>query len=338
MLRRSRPAPARRSDSARRRDARRIAAFVLLGVLAGGCGKEDDVTQVPDCGGSNLIAFASDRNGRSQIFLYDTPSGEYRLLQGLDNGASADRNPSITRDARYIAFERSGGSSGVDVLVFDRCAGAIAPVSGLNTVGDETDPAFTGDGLKLAFARDTLGHRRLRLFDGQNDRYVPLPGIDAPAGFDDWAPSSNQSGSKIAFVSNRNGNDDVFVYDAAGDSLLALPDLVSPEQDTDPWLTPDGNWLAFASSRAGGSGLLDIRLYDLQTKTFITLDTAVNSAQDDRGPTLSPDANVVLFVSNRSVTLGGFDLFIHLRSGTGVERPSGASSAGSDESPALVWP
>jgi len=335
MVRRWLPAPMRR-----RRIARGTIACALLAALAvPGCGKEDDVTPAPDCGGSNMIAFASDRNGRSQVFLYDTQLAQYRLLTGLDDGVHPDRDPSITRDARYIAFESTRGTSGADLFVYDRCAAAIAPVSGLNSAGDETDPAFTGDGFRLAYARDTLGSRRIRLYDGQLDRFVPLPGIDAGPSFEDWGPSPDQTGARIAFVSNRNGNDDILVYDASGDSLLDLPNLNSPGQETDPWLTPDGAWLAFASSRAGGAGLLDIYLYDMQTKTFITLDAAVNTPQDEHSPTTSIDSNVIVFASDRTGTLGGLDLWLTLRSTPGtVIQPSASGSSSDDETPCLVWP
>jgi Tol biopolymer transport system component len=322
----------------------RIGALVAgLGVLLGlgACSTENTTSPLIDCGGTRLLIFASDRGqtGQYDVMLYDLDGSGFRLLQGLNSKVVDNLNPAITSDAQYVAFvsAASGGAGGDDIQIYDRCAAAFSTRGSVNSSGDEGDPAFTYDGLNLAFVRDTLGQRRIRMLHGPSDKLVALPGLEA-TGFDDHSPSPNVDGTIIAFVSNRAGSDDVFVYDAAGDSVRNIPDLASSADDVDPWLTPNGRWLAFASNRSGGSGDFDIYLYDLQLSSFVTTDDTLNTASVERNPTLSNDADLIVFQSDRTGTLGRIDLWNSTRSTGTVGRSPGESSAGDDIQPCLVWP
>jgi len=185
--------------------------------------------------------------------------------------------------------------------------------------------------------RDTLGHRRIRLLDGPGDQLVPLPGLDAPAAYDDWDPSPDRTGAFIAFVSNRNGNPDVFVYDAGGDSVLALPTLASAAIELDPSLTPDGRYLAFASDRGTGQGGLDLFVYDLTLRTYLIL-TGLNGPGNEQKPSLSPDGGILAFQSDRAGGLGQSDIWIYSRAAATVTQAGGLGSADDDVEPSLKWP
>jgi Tol biopolymer transport system component len=315
--------------------ARGIAACALALLLAG-CGGDTVAPPVQQFG-RNLIAFASDRNGTFDIFLYDLDGLLLYTLPGLNDATAAERRPSLGADAQVLAFvtDRAGGG---DILIYDLTTSQLAATPPINSAGREDEPAFTGNALALVFVRDTLGVRRIRYFNGVSDRFVPLPGIDAPGAASDWAPAPDLNAAYIAFVSDRNGNPDVFVYDAAGDSLLDLPDLVSDSTDTEPALTPDGRYLAFASTRAGGSGGFDLYLYDLQTKAFVTLAAALNTAAAERNPSLSSDANVISFESDRAAGFGQFDVWNYARSSGNIGQGLNQSSAAADVEPSLRWP
>jgi Tol biopolymer transport system component len=160
--------------------------------------------------------------------------------------------------------------------------------------------------------------------------------MDTSGVYQDHSPSLDETGGLIAFVSTRRGDPDVLVYDAAGKSLLALPDLAGPASDVDPWITPEGRHLAFASDRAGGSGGYDLYLYDLQARAFVALDPEVNTAATERRPALDPDASRIVFESDRTGTQGDRDLWIHVRTPAATTR-AGASGPGTDIQPYLVW-
>jgi len=312
----------------------------LLGLVCS-CGKESPIPTPPDCGGMRLLLYASDRTqatGQYDIFIYDLEAQGFRLLPGLNSATLPDLNPTLTSDARVVAYERTAGGAGSDILLYNRCTGTMVPQPELNTVGNETDPAFSYDALRLAFVRDTLGLRRVRLLHGPTDRLIPLPALDTSGTYSDWAPAPDRTASLIAFVSDRNGNPDVFVYDRAADSLLDLPDLISDSTDTDPWLTPDGFYLCLASSRAGGAGGLDLLLYNLSTRTLVTLDPGLNTDKTERHPALNAAGDVIVFESDRTGSKGKRDVWTHTRSSGQTSQGVEQSSVSDETQPFLLWP
>ncbi|MBI5709253.1 MAG: PD40 domain-containing protein [Candidatus Eisenbacteria bacterium] len=324
----------------------RSRAALLVAVLAAaigiGCGKTNSTTGISACdtGGLHLIAFASDRNqaaGQCDIYLYDMDGSGFRLLRNLNGPAVADSTPALSSDGLFIAFVSVRGTSGADIWLYDRSRCAVSPIPGVNTSGDETQPVFTGDGLRLAFVRDTLGRHQIRLINGLNLNYsfVPLPGLDTTATASDWSPAPDRTGGAIAFVSDRDGGPDIFVYDRSGDSLISLPGLNSPADDLEPTLTPDAHWMCFASNRAGGDGGYDLYLYDLTTRTLVALPN-LNSAFDERRPSISPNGNVIAFQTARGGT--GWDVLYYSRSGSLLANPAPLASAGSDLHPSLRYP
>jgi Tol biopolymer transport system component len=303
----------------------------------GGCGGEKTVPTPPDCTGQLLVAFARQTGpDTANVYLYDLDQLGFHALPGLNSSTQADLHPSVSRDVRFIAFERQVSPANFDILFYDRCGAAIVPQPGLNTPASERDPAFSADGAHLAFVRDTLGGREVRLYNGTTFQLVPLPGITGTRPYIDADPSPNLDGTRIAFTSNRSGNDDVFVYDATGDSLLALPDLASPGSDVDPSITADGRLVMFASDRRV-PGDYDLYLYDLATKSFIQLAPGVNTTSTERHPSINYDGSEIVFQSNRPGGPGGFDLYLYQRSSGQVSRIP-ASSPVDDVQPWIVWP
>jgi Tol biopolymer transport system component len=325
-------------------------ALLLAAALAGGCGNSASSTKPGggDTGGTHLVVYTSDRGntaGQFDIYLYDLDALGFRLIANINSSTAPDRHPSISSDGLVIAFQSDRGTgSGSDILLYSRALQQLIALPGVNTTSDETEPAFTGDAVKLAFTRTVAGVRRVHMVDGFGDTLVALPGLDTTStAFSDWAPSPNQTGSRIAFVSDRNGNPDIFVWDAATRSLLDLPNLNSPGNDVDPSITPDGRYLCFASDRAGGLGGYDLYLYDLLGKVFITLPTnanplfATNTSADERHPAISVTGDVIVFESTRTGS-GKIDLWNCRRSSSSVGQGAQESSASDDIEPSLLYP
>jgi Tol biopolymer transport system component len=316
---------------------------LLAPIALSGCG-DSAKTVSPgggDTGGTHLVVYASDRGttaGQFDIYLYDLDALGFRLIRNISDPAVADVNPTISSDGLVIAFESNrGGTGATDILLYSRYQQQLISLPGVNTSADELEPAFTGDALKMAFVRMAAGIKNIHLVDGLGDTLVPLTGLDTTATVNDWSPSPDQTGALIAFTSDRNGNPDVFVWDASKKAVLDLPDLVSPGNDIEPSLTPDGHFICFASDRAGGAGGYDLYFYDLQLKAFVTLPANVNTSSNERNPALSRSGDVIVFESDRA-GVGKIDLWNCQRSTVTVGQGTQESSAGDDIDPSLLYP
>jgi Tol biopolymer transport system component len=298
-----------------------------------------------------MVAFASDRQkpaGHYQIWLYDFDAPGFRLLRNLASTTGIDSTPSISADGQLVAFTRTDSAdlAHSHVLVYSRATCGFAGVGGNLDLGHEKDPAFTGNSVRLAFARDTLGHWRIRLIQA-NGNLLPIGHLADAQPYDDWAPSPSFDGSKIAFVSNRvtlqypAGDPHVFVYDVAHDSLIATPGIDSltsvAGRNLDPNLTPDGRWLTFASDRVGTIGGFDVYRYDLNARSLQRL-SALNSDQDERHPSSSADGTVIVFQSQRTGGGGQYDLWLYQIGAAAPYQTPGLPSPGDDLHPSVVLP
>ena len=317
--------------------ARVAAATVLALALLAGCGGDESSPTQPDTfTPTKFTVFTSDR-GRA--------AGAYRnYISGLDDAgtfaftfgtgtANVDRSPSISEDGRTLAFQSSPGTGGSeDVFLFDRVSGILTDDPNLNTAANETDPFLSLDGRRLAFVRDTLGDRRVRLYNLQTRRFIPLPGIEAGAGTNDTAPTLDETGQRIAFVSTRGGSNDVLVYMVATATLLEPEFMADPLDDLEPSISGDGHYVCFSSNRLNGAGGYDLYMLDLNTILPVPMP---NSGANERDPALSYAGTHVQFVAPGAQ--GGLDLFLLDRAVGTPTQVNGQSGPTDDLSPVMVW-
>jgi Tol biopolymer transport system component len=330
-----------------RRARRPAGAFVAALVLAAaapvaGCGhKNPAAPTVP--APTHFVVFSSDRNRppgnyRTQLAYLD---GSGTITFNFNNSATVvDRRPSITQDGNLLCFETGPGKAGSeDVILYRRKPAAVlADTAAINSAANETDPYISLDGSRVAFVRDTLGVKRIRLYSLTTHTFIPLPGLEAGGATNDWAPALDGQGARIAFVSDRNGNNDVFVYQVPTTSLLSTPLSSSPDDDIEPAMSGNGQFLAWASNRAGGAGGYDVYLLDLNTSLLVAVPG--NSAGDDLSPSLSNDGVYMVFASSfaRPNAVGGLDLWNqNITNGT-VWQVGGENTAADDFAPVVVWP
>lgn len=80
-----------------------------------------------------------------------------------------------------------------------------------------------------------------------------------------------------------------------------------------PFVTADGQYLFFASDRAGGSGKFDIWYAALNadgtTGKPVNAGSAINTAADEQAPYYQTSSNTLVFSSNGRQGMGGYDLF-----------------------------
>ena len=318
-------------------------AALLFVLLAPGCSKNQTSPSVLcDNEGDDLIAFSSDRGhaGLYDIYLFDADQAGFRLLRNLDDPAASDSSPSLSRDGQLIAFVSDrGGAGNTDLYIYERISCSLIATTGLNSAGNETEPTFTGDTRRLAFVRDTLGRRSIRLVNGGSLTYVTLPGLGSAYGSGDWSPAPDSTGARIAFVSDREGSPHLYLYDRATQKVDSLNDLrVAGARDLDPSLTPDARYLCFASDRSGGAGGFDIYLVDLTTtpRSFKTL-ANLNTAGDERRPKISHSGSYLAFQS-QSPDSTGWNVRYYSRAGSQVVMPSQLAGTGTDLHPSVRLP
>lgn len=103
----------------------------------------------------------------------------------------------------------------------------------------------------------------------------------------------------IAFSSNRNWNYDIYMMDIKGRNLQNLTN--SPTHEFEPTFSPDGQQMAYVSSRH--DGYMEIYVMNLNTRVSHRL---THHPKHDNNPAWSPDGRWIAFDSNRE---GTYDIY-----------------------------
>ncbi|MGQ9600896.1 MAG: TolB family protein [Anaerolineae bacterium] len=186
---------------------------------------------------ADWIAFETDRDGNSEIYLLDSRSG--RSIN-LTRHPAEDRAPAWNPRGDALAFE-SNRDGNWEIYLLDLLSGLITRLT--DHPAYDGAPAWSPDGSALAFEsyRDgnleiyvlALGSRELRRL------------TQDPAG--DYGPAWSPDGKSLAFTSWRDGNKEIYLVSAQGGEARNLTE--HPADDQDPIWLPDGSALAFVSWR-----------------------------------------------------------------------------------------
>jgi Tol biopolymer transport system component len=312
----------------------------VLALLAG-CSKNSTAPKVTPAPipPTQFVVFASDRGraaGSTRNFITGIDVAGTSGFTFPGGSGVVDRHPSITESGVLLVYQSSPGLGGSqDVFGYNRTSGALINDPIVNTTANETDPFLCLDGSRLAFVRDTIGGRRIRIYNTQTNRLIPLAGLDGVPGTNESAPALDEHGQRMVFVSDRNGTSDVFYYSVSNQSLTGYAPLASAGEDLEPSISGDGRYICFASSRSGGAGNYDLYLYDRAVSVMVPL--TMNTASAERDPSLSYDGRRIEFASDRSGGLGGMDLWLHDRTGGTTVQVAGQNSSADDLDPVLIW-
>jgi Tol biopolymer transport system component len=126
------------------------------------------------------IAFASNRNGDSDILVWDRGVGILNLPELAVAGAD-DASPSLSPDGRYVAFssDRLGtqAQGGYDVYLYDLTTGAFVPLAGLNSSSDDQDPALSAPANYIVFTSLRSGNLDLFAYNRTTSALSQPPGL-----------------------------------------------------------------------------------------------------------------------------------------------------------------
>lgn len=280
-------------------------------------------TSTGSAGPVGVIAFHSDPNGDSGLYVTNAAGDGVRLVSGsLSGHPFAQWSP----DGSQLAF--LSGSSGVGRLMIVDVDGSDERALGTAQVADY---AWSPDGTRLAFEDLALGgvwiieaegnapphqltasgHPSAWSPDGEWILYFDGPDGGASiyrvraaggaaeqltGGGNDFSPRWSPDGSQIAFTSSRDGNLELYVMAADGSELRNLTDDPAPDDEAQ-W-SPDGALLVYVSYREGADpesiGIGNAEVYVVDVRTGEAHNVTDDPAWDGN-PAWSPDGAWISF-------------------------------------------
>jgi dipeptidyl aminopeptidase/acylaminoacyl peptidase len=252
----------------------------------------------PSQAAARMVAFASTRVqgnlGGFDVYLFDPATGTVYAIPAA-NTAGNEIHPKLSSSGRWMVFA-SNAKGSYDLVRYDLENQIMDPLTTLNTPDNELSPSIDDSGTVLAYLDAGAGATQIKIFDLKTGvGNVPAAIATMPA-----VPSTPQlsgDGHWLAFSATDAKGADVYLY-KLGDGGLTTPPYINTDADeVDPWLSPDGNRIVFASNRRGSFDLFEA---DMATG-FITDLTVPNSAGNERQPRyMGPLGQDVLFESDRT--------------------------------------
>jgi serine/threonine-protein kinase len=165
-------------------------------------------------------------------------------------------NPRFSPDGQKIAMEIADGKQR-DIWVYDWARDNLTQLT--FDAGSDTTPVWTPDGKRIVFASDRAkpgGSRNLYWVNadgtGEVTRLTDSPDDERPMS---WHPS----GKFLGFIATRAGNWDLLILPMDGDAARGWTAgkptvfLSTPAQEVAAMFSPDGRFIAYFSTEAGGT-------------------------------------------------------------------------------------
>lgn len=252
-------------------------AAVRLACLAAGLVILILFTAHKGLGAAGLLAFASDRTGNSDIYLFDI---SHSLAYNLTHSPADDLGPVwSSRVGEFAFYSDRDGNGATEIYRMQIDGSAVQRIAA--EPGTSWRPEWSPDGQQILFIRN-YGDIHIMNADGNYERGL-IYGF-APV----WSPAAPQ----IAFYADRRGdlNADIYVVDADGKNLRNLTQ--NPAHDWDPAWSPDGSQIAFVSSRDGNA---EIYVMPVDCPAECPTQRLTFNPAPDRAPSWSPDGQSIAY-------------------------------------------
>ena len=233
--------------------------------------------------GENAIAFMSDRDGHSEIYVM-MPDGKHQ--KRLTESPIAYFMPAWAPDRNKIAFVSVGeGETSIFTITLQEGKVAkIASIQEMQGIYGIHCLSWSPDGKNIAFETDARnGGRKICVIDIDDKTILSLRNNASD-------PSYSPDGKKMAFKSPASPNGDIYVMTIATDSVIKVTSTLTERK---PAWSPDGRKIAFTSRRSGNSDIW-IMDYDGKNQKQLTFDPG-----DDFDPSWSPNGQQIAFTSSR---------------------------------------
>ena len=107
------------------------------------------------------LAFASDRRGHRDVFLYDLQNKKLVSLPNLNRRDSSQEQPALSGSGQYIVYVSTERGK-TDIFVYDRLSQESELLTA-NVKGSCSNPTINGDGSKVAFQTSQLGQWKISI-------------------------------------------------------------------------------------------------------------------------------------------------------------------------------
>lgn len=260
--------------------------------------------------GGDRIAFNTDRDGNSEIYLMNSDGSG---LVNLTNNPSFDANPAWSPDGSKIAFttQRDGN---LEIYVMN--ANGTGLINLTRSPRAEFMPSWSPDGSRIAFVLDVGFPMALEIAVMNSNGNNPVDISNNP----DFVlrPAWSPDGSRIAFGTDRDYESsgftesafEIYTVNADGTDARNISNDDVAEDDFPAW-SPDGSRIAFHTNRNGN---YEIFLMNTDGSAPVNL---TSNPSGDFLPAWSPDGSRIVFESTRD---GNSELYVMKADGSDVVR------------------
>jgi Tol biopolymer transport system component len=114
-------------------------------------------------GDGRYLAFATDRQGERNIFLFDFQQRRLVDLPNLNRRDSSQDQPALSGDGRFLVYVSTERGK-PDVMIYDRQSQRSRLLTA-NVKGTVAHPTINGDGSKIAFQTRQSGQWKIAIID-----------------------------------------------------------------------------------------------------------------------------------------------------------------------------
>lgn len=270
------------------------------------------------------LAFTSNREGLTKIYLIDVDGSNLRRLSTEDRIESA---PSWAPDGNSIAYySRSLDGADIDLRITEIASGKTVMIRGNGLDKGPESPVWSGDSGRLAFSgANEQGKTEIWVAnrDGSGQREISSKVSTRHKGHASISPDGN----KVVYVADMRGSVAIVSTDVESGQSTILTEGITAAHESPRW-SPDGKQIAFASSRDDPQlTRLDIFVMNADGSDVRNLS---RDPHEDFNPQWTADGKQLVFNSLRTGTAQLFS--VDVESGT-TERITNNGSHDMEQAP-----